>query len=51
MNVSDIELLLINRNGTKKIVLNKFKNFEDAQKEMEELRSILLPEIAQSENH
>ena len=51
MNVSDIELLLINRNGTKKIVLNKFKNFEDAQKEMEELRSILLPEIAQFENH
>jgi hypothetical protein len=44
MNVSDIELLLTNRNGTKKIVLNKYLNFEDAQKEMEELRNILLPD-------
>jgi hypothetical protein len=44
MNVSDIELLLINRNGTKKIVLNKYSNFEDAHKEMEELSQLLLPE-------
>jgi hypothetical protein len=51
MNISDIELLLINRNGTKKIILNKFNNFEDARKEMDELRSILLPEIEHSENH
>ena len=43
MNVSDIELLLINRNGTKKIILNKYPNFEDAHKEMEELGPILLP--------
>jgi hypothetical protein len=43
MNVSDIELLLINRNGTKKIILNKYTNFEDAHKEMEELGLILLP--------
>lgn len=43
MNVSDIELLLINRNGTKKIILNKYHNFEDAHKEMEELGPILLP--------
>jgi hypothetical protein len=47
MNVSDIELLLINRNGTKKIVLNKFSNFEDAHKEMEELSQLLLPEKVQ----
>jgi hypothetical protein len=46
MNVSDIELLLINRNGSKKIVLNKYSNFEDAHKEMEELRILLLPEKA-----
>ena len=44
MKVSDIELLLINRNGSKKIVLNKFSNFEDAHKEMEELSQLLLPE-------
>jgi hypothetical protein len=44
MSVSDIELLLINRNGTRQVVLNKFSNFEDAHKEMEELSQILLPE-------
>lgn len=33
---SDIELLLVGRNG-KKIVINKFSNYEDAHKEMEEL--------------
>jgi hypothetical protein len=47
MNVSDIELLLINRNGSKKIVLNKYSNFEDAHKEMEELSQLLLPEKVQ----
>jgi len=44
MNVSDIELLLINRNGSKKVILDKFNNFEDAHKEMDELSSMLLPE-------
>jgi hypothetical protein len=44
MNVSDIELLLMNRNGTKKVVLNKFNNFEDAHKEMDELACIILPD-------
>jgi len=48
MNVSDIELLLIDRNGSKKIVLNKYSNFEDAHKEMEELSQLLLPEKVQS---
>lgn len=45
MNVSDIELLLINSSDTKKVVLNRYNNFEDAHKEMEELKSILLPDI------
>lgn len=44
MNVSDIELLLINRTGSKKVVLNKYSTFEDAHKEMEELSPVLLPE-------
>jgi hypothetical protein len=44
MNVSDIELLVINRNGSKKTVLNKYSDFEDAHKEMEELSQLLLPE-------
>jgi hypothetical protein len=37
---SDIELLLVNGNG-RKIVINKFNNYEDAQKEMEELNGKL----------
>ena len=45
MNVSDIELLLINRNGTKKVILNKYGNFEDAHKEMEELSGLLIPSV------
>jgi hypothetical protein len=43
MNVSDIELLLVNTNGTKKVILNKYSNFEDAQKEMQELKGIFFP--------
>jgi hypothetical protein len=49
MNVSDIELLLINRNGTKKILLNKYNNFEDAHIEMEELSGILLSDLVRTE--
>ena len=45
LNVSDIELLLINRNGTKKVILNKYGNFEDAHKEMEELSGLLIPSV------
>jgi hypothetical protein len=45
MNVSDIELLIINRSDSKKVILNKYGNFEDAHKEMEELERLLLPEI------
>jgi hypothetical protein len=42
MKVSDIELLLINRNGSKKITLNRFNNFEEARKEMDLLSDILI---------
>jgi hypothetical protein len=42
MKVSDIELLLINRNGSKKIVLNKYNDFEEARKEMDIFRGILI---------
>jgi hypothetical protein len=41
-NMSVIQLLLINQNGTRKIVLNEYSKFEDAQKEMEELSEFLL---------
>ena len=42
MSLSDIELLLMNKNGTKKVVLNRFSNFEDARKNMDELEGTLL---------
>jgi hypothetical protein len=49
MDVTDISLLLINKSGTRKVVLNRYGNFEDAHKEMDRLRSLLMtnsePEI------
>jgi hypothetical protein len=44
MAVSDIELIITNANCSKKIVLNKYSNLEDAHKEMEELQLLLLPD-------
>jgi hypothetical protein len=44
MNISNINLLLINSEGTKKVVLKKFDKFEDAQNEMDELTLIFFPE-------
>jgi hypothetical protein len=43
MTFSDIELLLIDGTGKKKIVLNKYSNIVDARKEMEDLQRILMP--------
>jgi hypothetical protein len=43
MDISDIRLLLINKDSTRKVVLNKYSKFEDAQREMEELCGILFP--------
>jgi hypothetical protein len=42
-NLTDINLLLINRNGSKKVIINRYSNFEEAQKEKEELETILFP--------
>jgi|OpeIllAssembly_1097287.scaffolds.fasta_scaffold209582_2 hypothetical protein len=44
MSASDIELLLINRNGTKKVVLKRFKDFSDARSEMDSLTAIIFPD-------
>jgi hypothetical protein len=49
MKVSNIELLLTNRNGTKKVILNKYNSFEDARREMDEFNGILLSESLQIE--
>lgn len=43
MKVSDIRLLLINRDGSLKVAVNKYNNFEDAQKEKDEMTVILFP--------
>ncbi len=45
MKVSDIELLISNSRTTKKIVLNKYNNLAEAQKEMDSLRVILFPHL------
>jgi hypothetical protein len=44
MNISDISLLLINKNGARKVVLNRYNNFEDARKDMDELKKSLMTE-------
>ena len=41
MSLTDLELLIMNRNGTNKVVLNRFRNFEDARKNMDELSCLL----------
>jgi hypothetical protein len=43
MNVSDIRLILVNHNKTKKITINKYTNFEEAQKDMTELSELIWP--------
>lgn len=43
MNISDISLHLISKNGARKVLLNRYNNFEDARKDMEELKMSLMP--------
>ena len=43
-NLTDINLLLTNSNGTKKITINRYSTFEEAQKEKEELAPMLFPD-------
>jgi len=42
-DLTDINLLLINRNGLKKVIINRYSSFEEAQKEKEDLTNILFP--------
>jgi hypothetical protein len=44
MDISDIRLLLINKDGSGKVVINRYNKFEDAQREKDLLSSILFPE-------
>jgi hypothetical protein len=43
MNITDVCLLLVNKNGRRKVVLNRYNNFEDARREMDELKMSLMP--------
>jgi hypothetical protein len=46
LDTREIRLILINKDIPKKVIINKFKNFEDAQREKEEICTILLnPEV------
>jgi hypothetical protein len=44
MVISDIILLLLSSDGKRKVVINRYGKFEDAQKEMKELSMILSSE-------
>lgn len=44
MNISNIQLRLINKDGTSYVILNRYGKMEEAQKEKEELSRILFPE-------
>ena len=45
MNISDISLLLINKNGTEKVILKRYKRFEEARADMDELKiSLMTPD-------
>jgi hypothetical protein len=41
MKISDIKLLLANKNGSRKILIARFNNFETAQKEKDDLSFII----------
>jgi hypothetical protein len=43
LKISDVCLLMINKTGRRKIVLNRYKNPEDARKELHELEGLLFP--------
>jgi hypothetical protein len=43
MNVSDIQLRLINDNNTRKVIINRYNKMEEAQEEKEKLSRILYP--------
>ena len=43
MNISDISLMLINKNGKRKVLLARYNNFEDARRDMDDLKSSLMP--------
>lgn len=47
MDISNVRLMLINRDGTLKVVVNKYKNFSEAQSAMTELTAILFPDEKQ----
>jgi hypothetical protein len=42
MNFSDISLLLINRNGREKVILKRYKSFQESRADMEELKMSLM---------
>ncbi len=44
MNVTDVRLLLVNHNKTKKVIINKYRTYEEAQKEMNELNTYFFSE-------
>ena len=50
MDVSDVRLLLVSHDGSVKVAINKFKNFEEAQKVKDELSVLLFPDNTMIQN-
>jgi len=51
MDIIDLRLMLVNKSGKKKVVLNHYSKFEYAQKEKDELSKILFPDNKLTENN
>lgn len=45
MDIYSMDLLLLNHDGSRKIILNRYHNFEQAQNEKERLSEILFPDM------
>jgi hypothetical protein len=44
MGISDLKLMLINKNGSRKVIINRYTGFEEAQKDKDELSVLLFPD-------
>lgn len=40
LNITDISLLMISKNSKMKVLINRYKSFEDARREMEDLKML-----------
>jgi hypothetical protein len=51
IDIYSLDLLLLNHNGKRKIIINRYPKFEQAQKEKERLGEVLFPDMKTEKNH